>query len=216
MDDYALVVNAGSSRLKFCVYRRPDVEDWRLESRGQIEGVGTSLRISARDAAGGILVDHETLAAWLRYMYADARVVGVGHRVVHGGARHAYPTVVTPQTLAELYRLVSLAPLHQPCNLAAIEAVAQRFPHVPQVACFDISFHRSRLPVAKVIPLPREICNSKVQRYGFHGLSYEYVASVLLCGGVGPNSTTPCRSSWRARASLSEFSRAASHRTRQT
>jgi acetate kinase len=121
----------------------------------------------------------EALAAWFRSMYGDAQMVGVGHRVVHGGTRYACPTVVTPQVLAELYRLVPLAPLHQPYNLAAIEAVSERFPNVPQVACFDTSFHLSQSPVAKLIPLPRQICGSEVQRYGFHGLSYEYVASVL-------------------------------------
>ena len=192
MQDYALVLNAGSSSLKFCVYSRSEVEQWRLESRGQIEGVGTSPRISARDDAGRILIDQkldakvcngfnafETLAAWFRSVYDDAQVVGVGHRVVHGGTRYARPTVVTPQVLADLYRLVPLAPLHQPYSLAAIEAVSERYPDLPQVACFDTSFHRSQSHVAKVIPLPREICGSDVQRYGFHGLSYEYVASVL-------------------------------------
>jgi acetate kinase len=193
MHDYALVLNAGSSSLKFGVYWRAEVEDWRLESRGQIEGVGASPRISARDAGGRVLIDQklganardgfnalEALAAWFRSMYGDAQMVGVGHRVVHGGTRYARPTVVTPQVLAELYRLVPLAPLHQPYNLAAIEAVSERFPNVPQVACFDTSFHLSQSRVAKLIPLPRQICGAEVQRYGFHGLSYEYVASVLL------------------------------------
>jgi acetate kinase len=192
MHDYALVLNAGSSSLKFGVYWRAEVEDWRLESRGQIEGVGASPRISARDAGGRVLIDQklganardgfnalEALAAWFRSMYGDAQMVGVGHRVVHGGTRYARPTVVTPQVLAELYRLVPLAPLHQPYNLAAIEAVSERFPNVPQVACFDTSFHLSQSRVAKLIPLPRQICGAEVQRYGFHGLSYEYVASVL-------------------------------------
>ena len=178
MDDYALVLNAGSSSLKFCVYWRSEVEDWRLESRGQIEGVGTSPRISARDAAGEILIDQkldanvcdgfnalETLAAWFSFMYGDGQVVGVGHRVVHGGTQYARPTVVTPEVVAELYRLVPLAPLHQPYNLAAIEAVSERFPDVPQVACFDTSFHRSHSRVAKLIPLPRvapEIAGGRV------------------------------------------------------
>jgi acetate kinase len=192
MQDYALVLNAGSSSLKFSIYCRPEVEDWRLESRGQIEGIGTSPRISARDATGQALIDQkldatvcdginalDTLARWLRSLYGGAQVVGIGHRVVHGGTQYTGPTVVTPQVLAELYRLVPLAPLHQPYNLAAIEAVSERFPDVPQVACFDTSFHRSLSHVARVIPLPREICGSEVQRYGFHGLSYEYVASVL-------------------------------------
>jgi acetate kinase len=192
MDDYALVLNAGSSSLKFCVYRRPGVEGWRLEARGQIEGIGTAPRLSAKGGEGGVLVDEkldeavrdgraalDALSAWLRSRYGGSRVLGVGHRVVHGGARFAGPTVVTPEVLAELHKLVPLAPLHQPYNLAAIEAVADRLPRVPQVACFDTSFHRGQPAVAEVVPLPREICGSGVQRYGFHGLSYEYIASVL-------------------------------------
>ncbi len=105
--------------------------------------------------------------------------LGVGHRVVHGGPRFAAPTIVTPQVLDELRALIPLAPLHQPHNLAAIDAVSERLPGVPQVACFDTSFHRGQPAVAEVVPLPREICAAGVQRYGFHGLSYEYIASVL-------------------------------------
>jgi acetate kinase len=192
MPDYALVLNAGSSSLKFNVYQRPDGKDWRLASRGQIEGIGTSPRIVAKDGEGRTLVDRKpeddvpdghaalwTLAAWLRSAYGPAQVVGVGHRVVHGGSRFAGPVLVTPEVLAELRRLVPLAPLHQPYNLAAIEAVADRLPDVPQVACFDTSFHRGQAAVAEVIPLPQEICRAGVQRYGFHGLSYEYIATVL-------------------------------------
>jgi acetate kinase len=192
MDDYALVVNAGSSSLKFCVYHRPPVEGWRLETRGQIEGIGTAPRLSAKDGADAPLADEalaesvsdgrgalDALTAWLRGRLGGAPIVGVGHRVVHGGARYAAPTLVTPQVLAELRALVPLAPLHQPHNLAAIEAIAERLPGVPQVACFDTSFHCGRPAVAKLVPLPREIRARGVQRYGFHGLSYEYVASVL-------------------------------------
>ena len=192
MPDYALVLNAGSSSLKFCVYGRPDAEDWRLESRGQIEGIGTAPRISVKDAEGQPLIDRKpdtavrnardalnALALWLRSKYSGARVVGVGHRVVHGGAKYTTPTIITKQVLADLYRLVPLAPLHQPHNLAAIEAVFERLPDVPQVACFDTAFHRGQAGVAEVIPLPREICGTQLQRYGFHGLSYEYVASML-------------------------------------
>ncbi|HJS58934.1 MAG TPA: acetate/propionate family kinase [Vicinamibacteria bacterium] len=192
MDDYALVLNAGSSSLKFCVYRRPAVEAWRLEARGQIEGIGTSPRLSAKGEAGEVLVEQpldagvrdgrsalDSLAAWLRSRYGGARVLGVGHRVVHGGARFTGPAVVTEQVLEELRKLVPLAPLHQPYNLAAIEAVFDRLPGVPQVACFDTSFHRGQAAVAELVPLPREIRGSGVQRYGFHGLSYEYIASVL-------------------------------------
>jgi acetate kinase len=192
MDDYAVVLNAGSSSLKFCIYRRPEIEAWRMEARGQIEGIGTSPRFSVKDGAGRMVDERQldktvldartaldSLAGWLRARYGGARVVGVGHRVVHGGATFVGPTIVTPQVLKELRTLVPLAPLHQPYNLAAIEAVSERLPGVPQVACFDTSFHRGQAPVAEVIPLPRDICRSGVQRYGFHGLSYEYIASVL-------------------------------------
>jgi acetate kinase len=191
MHDYALVLNAGSSSLTFGVCWRPEAEDWRLESRGQIEGIGTSRHLFARDAAGRTLVNQklgrvhdgfnalDAVATWFRTTYCDAQLVGIGHHVLHGGTQYTGPTVVTPQVLADLYRLVPLAPLHQPYNLAAIEAVSEKFPGVPQVACFDTSFHRSQPRIARVVPLPREVCGSEVQRYGFHGLSYEYVASVL-------------------------------------
>ena len=193
MDDYTVVVNAGSSSLKFCIYRRPKASAWRLESRGQIEGIGTSPRFSAKDGAGERLadtgLDRETvrdgrsaldaLAGWLRATYGGARVLGVGHRVVHGGPNFAAPTIVTPLVMDGLRALVPLAPLHQPHNLAAIDAVSERLPGVPQVACFDTSFHRGQPAVAEVVPLPRDIRAGGVQRYGFHGLSYEYIASVL-------------------------------------
>src|SRR4051812_33756754 len=193
MDDYAVVLNAGSSSLKFCVYRRPEADPWSLAARGQIEGIGTAPRFSAKDDAGAKLADREldntavrdgrsaldALATWLRSTYGGARVLGVGHRVVHGGARYSGPTIVTPEVLADLRELIPLAPLHQPHNLAAIDAVAEQLPGVPQVACFDTSFHRGQPAVAEVVPLPREVCAAGVQRYGFHGLSYEYIASVL-------------------------------------
>ena len=192
MDDSLLVLNAGSSSLKFCVYQRPPGGGWRLETRGQIEGIGTAPRLSAKDGAGAALADErlaengndgrialDSLTAWLRSRYAGSRVVGVGHRVVHGGACHAAPTLVTQRVLEELRELVPLAPLHQPHNLAAIEAVSDLLPGAPQVACFDTSFHRGQPAVAELVPLPHEIRASGVQRYGFHGLSYEYIASVL-------------------------------------
>ena len=193
MDDYAVVLNAGSSSLKFCIFRRPQNEAWDWASRGQIEGIGTAPRFSAKDGSGQKLEDREldksamrdgrsaleALASWLRSTYGGASVLGVGHRVVHGGAHYAGPTVVTPEVMKDLRELIPLAPLHQPHNLAAIEAVAERLPGVPQVACFDTSFHRGQPAVAEVVPLPRDICSAGVQRYGFHGLSYEYIASVL-------------------------------------
>ena len=193
MDDHSVVLNAGSSSLKFCVYRKPDAEPWRLELRGQIEGIGTSPRFQVKDGGGATIADQkldasvkdgpgafDALASWLRSRYGGrAPVRAVGHRVVHGGPEYHGPTVVTPKVLSDLHALVPLAPLHQPYNLAAIEAVADRLPGVPQVACFDTSFHRGRAAVADLVPLPRELCRAGIQRYGFHGLSYEYIASVL-------------------------------------
>jgi acetate kinase len=193
MDDYAIVINAGSSSLKFCIYRNPEAGAWQLEARGQIEGIGTVPRFRASNGAGERLEDRaldpqavgdgrmalDELAAWLRSKYGGARVLGVGHRVVHGGARFTAPTRITPEVVEELRSLIPLAPLHQPHNLAAIEAVFERLPQVPQVACFDTSFHRGQPRVAEVVPLPLDVRRAGVQRYGFHGLSYEYIASVL-------------------------------------
>ena len=190
MDDYALVLNAGSSSLKFCVFERPPGESWHLEARGQVEGIGTSPRLGVKNAIGESLANQDVtandgrealdaLAGWLRSKYGGSRVLGVGHRVVHGGARFTGPTVINEDVLRELYQLVPLAPLHQPHNLAAIEAVSERLPGIPQVACFDTSFHRGQPAVAELVPLPRELRQQGLQRYGFHGLSYEYIASVL-------------------------------------
>ena len=169
-----------------------------MRGRGQIEGIGTAPHFSARDGAGTKVADEalgetvrdargalDALAEWLRGQYPGARIVGVGHRVVHGGADFPDPVVVTPDVVARLRALVPLAPLHQPHNLAAIDAVTARLPHVPQVACFDTSFHRGHSAVADLVPLPKEIRDAGVQRYGFHGLSYEYIASVLP--QVAPN-----------------------------
>lgn len=190
MNDYALVLNAGSSSLKFCLFERPERESWRLGARGQIEGIGTSPHLSVKNAEGERLADQdvsvkdghqavEALAAWLRSNYGGSSVLGIGHRVVHGGARFTGPTIVNAEVLDQLRELVPLAPLHQPYNLAAIEAAAERLPSVPQVACFDTSFHRGQPAVAELIPLPRDLRQQGLQRYGFHGLSYEYIASVL-------------------------------------
>jgi acetate kinase len=189
--DHVLVLNAGSSSVKFAVYGR-DAKGWRDEVRGQVEGIGTAPKFSAKDAAGQTLVDEKLgvevrdaraalgeLAAWLRKQFPNAKLVGVGHRVVHGGSRHAAPALVTDEVLADLRALIPLAPLHQPHNLAAIDVLRERQPDVPQVACFDTSFHRGQSAVAELVPLPKRIRDQGVQRYGFHGLSYEYIASTL-------------------------------------
>jgi acetate kinase len=192
MDDYALVLNAGSSSLKFCVFQRADEKEWQAAARGQVEGIGTSPRLSVKDLHGTILADSrldsgvrdghsaiDALAGWLRSRWAGARVLGAGHCVVHGGVRFGHPVVLTREILGDLSELTPLAPLHQPYNLATIEAVFDRLTGVPQVGCFDTGFHSGHSRVAKLVPLPRDICKSGLQRYGFHGLSYEYIASVL-------------------------------------
>ncbi len=187
-----LVLNAGSSSLKFAVYRCREPGAWRPECRGQIEGIGTSPRMLARGHGNAGLavptldasiVDSRAALArlleWLHASFTGLRVVGVGHRVVHGGPGFASPVVVTPDVMRELRKLEPLAPLHQPYNLDAIDAMAQRMPDVPQVACFDTGFHRGQPAVAELVPLPAELRRGGLQRYGFHGLSYEYIASVL-------------------------------------
>ena len=192
MGNYVLVLNAGSSSLKFSVYRHWDAQRWEIDVRGQIDGLGTAPRFTARRERGDTVVNErliaavrdtpsalEHLAGWLRSHYSGAHVLGVGHRVVHGGVRYTEPVLVTPAVLADLRTLVPLAPLHQPHNLAAIEAVSARLPSVPQVACFDTSFHCGRPAVAELVPLPRHICADGIRRYGFHGLSYEYIAAML-------------------------------------
>ena len=192
-----LVLNAGSSSLKFTVYGKLGADSAEVTASGQIEGIGTAPRFTARDAAGTRLADDkldatvkdargalDALGQWLRSRYGGAQVHGVGHRVVHGGARYQKPTRVTAQVMEELRALSPLAPLHQPHNLAAIDAVLERLPDVPQVACFDTSFHRTQPAVTELIALPADIRARGVQRYGFHGISYEYIASVLP--GVAP------------------------------
>jgi acetate kinase len=192
MQGYALVLNAGSSSLKFCVFGEGEDERWQVAARGQIEGIGSSPRFTARDARGEKLADEkldpsirdaaaavEVLGGWLRSRFGGGPIVGVGHRVVHGGPRYAAPVIVTREILAELHALIPLAPLHQPHNLAPIAAIFERLPNVPQVAVFDTSFHRGHSATASLVPLPREIRQGGVERYGFHGISYEYIASVL-------------------------------------
>jgi acetate kinase len=191
MAEAVLVLNAGSSSLKFSVFLnevRPT-----LLLRGQLEGLPTRPHFVARSGPhvvaekqweSGVRLDHrgaiEHLLAWGRSgVLGDSRIVAVGHRVVHGGVRFAAPVLLDRARLGELEALVPLAPLHQPHNLAAINAVAAMAPNLPQVACFDTSFHRTQPAVAQAFALPRRYADEGVRRYGFHGLSYEYIASRL-------------------------------------
>ena len=192
MEQHILVLNAGSSSLKFGMYERPDMGSLALAAQGQVEGIGTRPRLSARNESGATLVDEDLgadvrdgtdaldrLAEWLSSRFDRETLAAVGHRVVHGGAEFARPILVTPEIVCALKELSPLAPLHQPFNLAAIEAVFDRLPGLPQVACFDTAFHRGHRAVAELIPLPEDLREKGLQRYGFHGLSYEYIASVL-------------------------------------
>jgi acetate kinase len=191
MSDALLVLNAGSSSLKFSVFFNEDPPQLLL--RGQLEGLLTQPRFVARNGTAvvgekewpsGTKLGHkgaiEFLFTWGRSgLLAGRRIVAVGHRVVHGGMRFTGPSRIDAATLAELEALVPLAPLHQPHNVAAIKAVAQMAPTLSQVACFDTAFHRAQPAVAQAFALPRRYAEEGVRRYGFHGLSYEYIASVL-------------------------------------
>ena len=188
-----LVVNAGSSSLKFSLFRIDSSEALQLAVRGQVDGVGTQPRMSAKDATGTTLIERDCSVAeigsladaiklagtWLREQFPGEPLRAVGHRVVHGGADYAQPVRVDDTVFAALEALIPLAPLHQPHNLAAIRAVFESRPGLPQVACFDTAFHRSHSQLADLYALPLDYYLAGVKHYGFHGLSYEYIASVL-------------------------------------
>ncbi|HUL42022.1 MAG TPA: acetate/propionate family kinase [Burkholderiales bacterium] len=192
MTDAILVLNAGSSSIKFSVFVDQGPEP-AFSFGGQIEGLYTAPRFAARDAAGasigayawdeGTRLGHdgaiEYLVNFLRERRENHRPVAVGHRVVHGGLEFSKPVLLDSQVVAKLEKLIPLAPLHQPHNLAPIKFVFERMPQLAQVACFDTAFHRVQTEVAQAFALPRSITDRGVRRYGFHGLSYEYIASTL-------------------------------------
>ncbi|MQQ10478.1 acetate/propionate family kinase [Epibacterium sp. SM1979] len=192
MSDVVLVLNAGSSSIKFAVY--PSGANAVPLIRGKVAGVGRDPVFSAIRADGtaidmsmltniDVAADHETLVSllldWLEQHRGDRRLVAVGHRVVHGGRGFSRPVVVDDAVLSQLEHLIQLAPLHQPHNLAAIRAISRLQPTLPQVACFDTSFHRTQDRLAQLFALPRDMSDEGILRYGFHGLSYECIASIL-------------------------------------
>lgn len=188
-----LVINAGSSSLKFSVFEYEPDSDLHLKAKGQVEGIGNTPHFIAKDHHGQILADEtwpaeaennhasclEAILNLLRQQYPGIKLQGVGHRVVHGGAHYAAPVLLTPGVISALDALTPLAPLHQPHNLAAINALAETMPHLPQIACFDTAFHRSQSDLNQLFGLPYACFERGIRRYGFHGLSYEYVSSVL-------------------------------------
>lgn len=195
MSQALLVINSGSSSVKFAAYEVAADSDLKRIANGRIEGIGSTARLLVWGPGGTPLEDRRIavstepalgaeeafrhLLDWLKQHAAGRRLLAVGHRVVHGGSRFTRPALVTPEILAVLDGFSALAPLHQPHNLSAIRAIAHLLPGLPQVACFDTEFHSSQSWVAQACALPRHISEAGVKRYGFHGLSYEYIASVL-------------------------------------
>lgn len=189
MTEALLVINAGSSSLKFALYQTTDGEPARL-ARGQVAGLPKAPHFAAVDADEATLTD-ETLAScdhagaldhlfgWIESRFPGVTVIAAGHRVVHGGRAFAAPVRIDEERLSRLEALCPLAPLHQPHNLAPIRALAARPGGMPQVACFDTAFHRDNDRLAQLFALPRRYAEAGVIRYGFHGLSYEYIARSL-------------------------------------
>ena len=193
-----LILNAGSSSLKFALF--PLASHWLADTArlsGQVEGIGAEPLMHAKDAHSGERFTEalsvpqgtdqngqhraalEFIFDWIKRHSPGVEIVAAGHRIVHGGDRYGAPVVLTPAVVAELETLIPLAPLHQPHNLRAIKSLFSLMPDVPQVGCFDTAFHHTRLPVTTAFPLPRALFDEGVKRYGFHGLSYEYVSRQL-------------------------------------
>jgi len=186
-----LVINAGSSSIKFAVFETAADRSLTAHVQGQVEDISTSPRLKITDARGRRVADktvagndYRAAIAAIHEWFADhvgseAQFDGVGHRIVHGGTAFSEPVVIDERVMIRLEELVPLAPLHQPHHIAAIRAIAAVAPQVPQVACFDTAFHRNQPPLAQEFALPRELTARGIRRYGFHGLSYEYIVSKL-------------------------------------
>ena len=188
-----LTINAGSSSIKFALFPLAHPISPEAEVSGQIDGIGTNAtKLVAKDRAGeriadqaivGDAVSHtqalDAMLQWFLATYTGWQIVSVGHRVVHGGDRYSAPIVVDETVLGHLESFIPLAPLHEPHNVAGIKALQALLPEVPQVACFDTAFHRSQPEVAQLFGLPRALTAEGIKRYGFHGLSYEYIARAL-------------------------------------
>ncbi len=190
--DTILVANAGSSSVKFQVFGIEQDGSLKRQIKGLMDGVGSRPRLRVTAADGAVLVDRTyesatvpdvaralaTAGTWLR---EELKIdpIAIGHRVVHGGPDYDRPVRVDQDVLARLERYTSLAPLHQPYNLAPIRSIMARFPDLPQIACFDTAFHRGHGALADHFAIPLALYAEGVRRYGFHGLSYEYIASAL-------------------------------------
>jgi acetate kinase len=194
MNKFLLVINAGSSSLKFAIYQKDALSGQLIaDAAGQIEGIGSQPNFTAKNPHDVVLFDRKLsvdeaqdhvgaiaiIQAWLQDYFVDSTLLAVGHRVVHGGQYYSAPILIDANVLKDLETLIPLAPLHQPHNLAAIRAFQKIMPTLPQVACFDTAFHRTQPDVAQRFALPRHFFDEGVRHYGFHGLSYEYIVSLL-------------------------------------
>jgi acetate kinase len=186
-----IAVNAGSSSIKFSLLAGRSSDTLAAIAHGEIEGIATAPHFFAKDMQGRLLVDQHwdsgtsyddllaDLISWIETHLGPNRLTAAGHRVAHGGPAYHGPQLVTPAVLAGLRALEPWAPLHQPHNLAPIDALARRNPGLPQVACFDTSFHATNPRISRLYGLPADLAGEGVLRYGFHGLSYEYIAGEL-------------------------------------
>jgi acetate kinase len=191
MEPGLLVINAGSSSIKFAGYVDGGKNEPSFLGKGQVEGLRTEPRFVCKNAVGEVMGEHQWPGAithgeaidyiigWIEEHATNVRVAAAGHRVVFGGAAYTGPTRLDERAIAEIEKLVAFFPLHLPHNLAAIKALAELHPALPQVACFDNSFHNTQPNVAQLFALPRRLFEQGIRRYGFHGLSYEYIARVL-------------------------------------
>jgi acetate kinase len=193
LDPVILTLNAGSSSLKFAAFRLTGRGEPNLLASGQIEGIGATAKGSVKTASGETAelgfarslarVDHVaamgSILDWLQNAGYNSSVAAVGHRIVHGGPDYAEPVRIDDATLTKLRKLIPLAPLHQPHNVAGVEAAMKAFPSTPQVACFDTAFHRAHPFIHDTYALPRSFYDEGVRRYGFHGLSYEFITRKL-------------------------------------
>src|SRR6476620_4690178 len=198
MTETILVLNAGSSSIKFQLFTVVAHDQLERRMKGQVDGIGTRPHLVAKDVKGETLIDEtwpagevgqvsaalDKVIAFLRQQMGGKLPTAIGHRVVHGGPDYSEPTVVNDAVIGRLERFVPLAPLHQPNNLGLIRAILKRQPHLLQVACFDTAFHRGHPEVADRFAIPEPLYEEGVRRYGFHGLSYEYIARRL--GEIAP------------------------------
>src|SRR5512134_3503036 len=191
MTEAILVINTGSSSIKFAGYEARGDEEPLFLGKGELEGIGSDPYFAVKNKQGEKVGEYDWprgsplghvdgirhILNWIEANASGFRLLAVGHRVVFGGEAHTAPIRLDANRIAEIERLVPFFPLHLPHNLAAIEAVAEAYPELPQIACFDNAFHRTWPRLARLFAIPRAMTEQGIRRYGFHGLSYEYLAS---------------------------------------